>query len=66
MPGVLVGISWIEDSVPVGPAMALTLVPFQSLLRRIADDVGIVHSPGKTFDLELAPEAVANLKARLR
>jgi len=43
-----------------------TLVPFQSLLRGIADDVGIVLNPGKTVDLELAPEAVANLKARLQ
>ena len=42
------------------------LVPFQSLLRGVADDVGIVINPGKTVDLELAPEAVANLKARLQ
>lgn len=42
------------------------LVPFPSLLRGIADNVGIVLNPGKTVDLELAPEAVANLKARLQ
>jgi hypothetical protein len=40
------------------------LVQFQWLLRGIASNVGVVINPGHSVGLELAPEAVANLKAR--
>ena len=40
------------------------LVQFQWLLRGIASNVGVVINPGHSVGLELAPEAVADLKSR--
>ncbi|MBB1089312.1 SseB family protein [Lysobacter sp. SG-8] len=42
------------------------LVQFQWLLRGIASNVGIVINPGHPVGLELAPEAVVDLRARLQ